>query len=178
MEIKGVVEKLLAGLIINITECCKEIIVEVDPGNIFKCLTALKNDENIGFDFLVDVVGVDNSQYMLKKPKKGAEAESEESKVSALPRYEVVYLLLSIRHNKRLIVKVRISEEKMSIDSVTSIWKASTWPEREVYDMYGIKFIGHPDMRRLLMWDEFKDHPLRKDYPLEGKGEKRVLIYE
>lgn len=178
METKGVVEKLLAGHIINITECCKDIIVEVDPKNIVKCLAALKNDENMAFDFLADVVGVDNSLYMLKKPKKGSEAEPEEPKEPALPRYEVVYLLLSLKYNKRLIIKVRVSEENMTIDTVTSLWKAATWPEREVYDMYGIKFNGHPDMRRLLMWDEFKDHPLRKDYPLEGKGEKRALIYE
>jgi len=180
MEIKGVAEKLLAGYIVNISERCNDIIIEVDSRNILKCLTILKNNENIAFDFLVDVVGVDNSQYLLKKEKakKGEEPAVEAPKAPALPRYEVVYLLLSLQHNKRLIVKARVSEDNMTIDTVTSLWKAANWPEREVYDMYGIKFNGHPDMRRLLMWDEFKDYPLRKDYPLEGKGEKRALIYE
>jgi NADH-quinone oxidoreductase subunit C len=58
------------------------------------------------------------------------------------------------------------------------MWKASDWPEREAFDMYGIRFKGHPNLKRLLMWDEFPAHPLRKDYPLEGQGEERHLVYE
>jgi NADH-quinone oxidoreductase subunit C len=89
-----------------------------------------------------------------------------------------VYLLLSLKYNHRVHVKVRVPEDDAVVDTVTDIWRAANWPEREAFDMYGIRFRGHPNLKRLLMWDEFEDHPLRKDYPLEGKGEERELFKE
>ena len=87
------------------------------------------------------------------------------------PRYEVVYHLLSVSKRLRLRVKVRVASDG-SLPSVQSVWRGAGWPEREVWDMFGIVFAGHPDHRRILMPEEFDAHPLRKDYPLQGRGER------
>jgi NADH-quinone oxidoreductase subunit C len=112
---------------------------------------------------------VDNLEY---------EKKSKDEDVPSGPRFEVVYLLLSLDDNERLQVRIRVPEDDPEVPSATSLWKAATWPEREAFDMYGIKFDGHYDLRRLLMWDEFEAHPLRKDYPLEGMEEERPLVFE
>jgi NADH-quinone oxidoreductase subunit C len=83
-------------------------------------------------------------------------------------RFEVVYCLLSLTHNRRVIVKIRTSEA-IPVQSAVGIYSAAGWYEREVWDMYGIKFRGHPDLKRILMYEEFDGHPLRKDYPVQGK---------
>ena len=88
--------------------------------------------------------------------------------VDAAPRFEVVYHLYSISKNHRLRIKVSVEERDCVVDSVVSVWKAANWQEREIYDLLGIEFRGHPDLRRILMSDDWEGHPLRKDYPLEG----------
>jgi NADH-quinone oxidoreductase subunit C len=85
-------------------------------------------------------------------------------------RFDVVYCLYSTRHRHRVRVKVRAAEDE-PVPSVTDIWPAANWLEREVYDMFGVNFVGHPDRRRILMPEEWQGHPQRKDYPLEGPGE-------
>ena len=85
------------------------------------------------------------------------------------PRFEVVYNLLSTRHNHRLRLRVKVPESDLEVPSVTAVWRGADWFERYCLDMYGIRFKGHPDPRRLLMYDEFVGHPLRKDYPLRGR---------
>jgi len=107
----------------------------------------LKEDPDLSFNFLVDVCGVD---YLPRNP-----------------RFEVVYHLYSIPKRHRLRIKVRI-EEGETIPSVSSIWKASDWAEREAYDMFGIVFEGHPDLKRIYMPQNWEGFPLRKDYPLRG----------
>ena len=107
----------------------------------------LKNDKITQFDMLIDVTAVD---YL-----------------GSAPRFEVVYHLLSIPLRQRLRVKVPITEEEPELDSVTSIWPGANWFEREVFDMFGIRFNGHPDLKRILMYEQFEGHPLRKDYPLK-----------
>ncbi len=107
----------------------------------------LKKD--LQFEFLMDVTAVDY---------KGRE-----------PRFEVVYHLYSFTNNNRLRVKIRVAESDPVVDSMVPIWSGANWFEREVYDMFGIKFRGHPDLRRILMYDEFQGHPLRKDYPLKKR---------
>jgi len=91
------------------------------------------------------------------------------------PRFEVVYFLFSVTHNEHLRLKVRVGEENPEIPSVTSIFQGANWWERFIWDFYGIRFGGHPDLRRILMYEEFKGHPLRKDYPLR---ERQPLIPE
>lgn len=104
--------------------------------------------ENLHYVYLSDVFGID--RYT-----------SEE-------RFEVAYNLLSLRHHQRLFLKVRCEEEDPSLDSVTSIWKAANWFEREVFDMFGIHFRNHPDLRRIYMPEDFEYYPLRKEFPLLG----------
>jgi len=84
------------------------------------------------------------------------------------PRFEVVYLLHSLEKNRRLRLKCWVREAECEIDSVTAIWRAANWYEREIFDMFGIAFGGHPDLRRILMPSDWEGHPLRKDYPVHG----------
>lgn len=90
----------------------------------------------------------------------------------ARDRYAVIYSLLSLAHNRRLWLKVFLNDPEPAVDSVTDLWPGANWLEREVYDMFGITFTDHPDLRRILTWDGFDAHPLRKDYPLRGRGER------
>ncbi|MGY8849041.1 MAG: NADH-quinone oxidoreductase subunit C, partial [Burkholderiales bacterium] len=83
--------------------------------------------------------------------------------------FEIVYHFYSLKHNSRLRIKAPVSENDCTIDSVSSLWKTANWYEREVWDLYGIKFNEHPDMRRILLYEEFKGHPLRKDYPINKR---------
>jgi NADH-quinone oxidoreductase subunit C len=108
-----------------------------------------------GFDLLVDITCVDYLHYR-----------------AAADRFGLVYLLCNTRDNLRLTVRVMLNEPDLAIPSVTSLWEAANWLEREVYDMFGIYFECHPNLRRLLMPPEFTSHPLRKDYPLQGRGER------
>ena len=91
------------------------------------------------------------------------------------PRFEMVYHLLSLPKNHRLRIKTRLSEKDLSIDSLTSLWENANWLEREVYDMFGVHFKGHPDLRRIFMYDDFEGYPLRKDYPLR-KRQPRIPL--
>ena len=110
----------------------------------------LRDDPELDFKFLMDLTAVD---YLNRKDN----------------RFEVVYHFYSLKHNGRLRVKIPVSEDDCTIDSVSSLWKTANWYEREVWDLYGIKFKGHPDMRRILLYEEFKGHPLRKDYPINKR---------
>ena len=86
----------------------------------------------------------------------------------AEPRFEVVYHLHSIEHNQRVRLKCRVYGADPAIESVTSVWRGANWYEREVFDLFGINFLNHPDLRRILMPDDWEGHPLRKDYPITG----------
>lgn len=91
------------------------------------------------------------------------------------PRFEMVYHLFSLPNNQRLRVKARLEEKDLWINSLTEFWKNANWLEREVFDMFGVEFRGHPDMRRIFMYDGFEGHPLRKDYPLR-KRQPRIPL--
>jgi len=84
------------------------------------------------------------------------------------PRFEVVYLLHSVKENQRIRLKVRVSGENPAVDSVTGVWPGANWYEREVFDLFGVTFTNHPDLRRIMMPDEWEGHPLRKDFPIHG----------
>jgi len=109
---------------------------------------ALKNDPEFSFNMLMDLSCVDYLSW-------------EEKEF----RFELVYNLFSVAKNTRLILKAKVSEADTTVDSVTSVWPAANWYEREVWDMFGISFKGHPNLKRILMYEEFKGHALRKDYP-------------
>jgi NADH-quinone oxidoreductase subunit C len=103
----------------------------------------------LGFDYLVDVTSIDN--------------------YGEDPRFTLVYHLYGYDHLRYLRLKLEVSEEKAEVPTVTGVWRTADWHEREIYDMMGIRFRGHPDLRRILMWDGYPYHPLRKDFPLAGK---------
>lgn len=132
-----------------------QLCVRVPAERMLAVLRFLYRDSRTKFEQLCDLTCVDYLNYP------GAE-----------DRFGVVYALLSLTHNHRLWVKVFVNDPHPELPSVTSIWRGAEWPEREVYDMFGIRFSGHPDLRRILMPQNFEDFPLRKDYPLTGKGER------
>ena len=121
----------------------------VDPTSLLDVLRFLRDTPALAFDMLIDLTAVDY--------------------IAETPRFELVYHLFSLQHNHRVRIKARVSESAAEVDSVVSIWPAANWMEREVWDMYGIKFRGHPDPRRILLYEEFEGHPLRKDYPKEKR---------
>ncbi len=181
MSLEQRIKDCLGADVVEITEFRGDVCVEIPKSRVIEAMTLLK--EKAGFDFLSDVIGVDNMDLYAKakkakKKKKDEEEEEPKKEGPPPPRFDVIYLLLSLSRDERVQVKVRVPEDDMDVPSVTGLWKAATWPEREAFDMYGFNFTGHPNLRRLLMWDEFEDHPLRKDYPLEGKGEERHLNYD
>ena len=92
-------------------------------------------------------------------------------------RFQMIYHLFSLSNNQRLKIKTSLPEKEPVIDSLTSFWKNADWLEREVFDMFGVQFTGHPDLRRIFMWDEFEGYPLRKDYPLR-KHQPRIPLKE
>jgi NADH-quinone oxidoreductase subunit C len=108
----------------------------------------------LAFDVLMDLTAVDYAKFPGREDG---------------PRFEVVYHLYSIAHNHRLRVKVRVDEDDAVVPSAVPLWPIANWFEREVWDMFGIRFEGHPDLRRLLMYEEFVGHPLRKDYPINRR---------
>ena len=140
-----------------------ELLIEVDEKNIIDAVQFLKSNENCKFKQLIDIAGVDYP-------------ENEK-------RFELVYLFLSHENNLRIKLLIKF-ETDQSINSLTKIFPSANWMEREVFDMYGIKFRNHPDLRRILTDYGFKGHPLRKDFPLTGFNEVRYsekekkVIYE
>ena len=138
----------------------------VPPPHLHKVMQYLHDDPACDYNFLSDVVGVDYLGYP----------------APTLARFAVVYLLLSHRFDRRLTVKAFLDpsidttgidpDPALEVDSVTDIWPGAEWPEREVFDMFGIRFRNHPDLRRILTWKDFPAHPLRKDFPLRGRGER------
>ena len=126
--------------------------VVVPAESSFAVLSLLKNR---GFDLLVDVSCVDYLEYR-----------------GAKHRYGLIYLLASTGTNERLTVRVFVDDPEPTVASLVPLWEAANWLEREVWDLFGIRFTGHPDLRRLVLPEAFTAHPLRKDYPLQGRGER------
>ena len=149
----------LSTIVNTICEKCPgSILKETDHNDIheitvaaqsfYEVMKTLQGDAEFGFDMLTDVVGIDRT------PRS--------------PRFDLLYLLLSSKNFTRLSVRLE-TEEGQDVPSVSSIWHSANWGEREVFDLLGISFSNHPDLRRILTWENFEGHPLRKDFPLEGK---------
>ena len=143
------INKFLPGSIEEHSEYRDELSVYVKKAFFPDLMKLLRNDKIFNYDLLLDVAGID--------------------RLPDTPRFELVYVLFSLEHNNRLIVKLKVDEND-TVPSMTGIWKSADWPEREVFDLLGINFSNHPDLRRILTWDNFEGHPLRKDFPLKGKG--------
>jgi NADH-quinone oxidoreductase subunit C len=121
--------------------------------SIYQVLQTLK--DRFGFDLLVDVTCVDYLNYR-----------------EATDRFGLVYLLANTQTNKRIIVRTFVNDPEPTVPSVVPLWEGASWLEREVWDLFGIRFDGHPDLRRIVLPEECTAHPLRKDYPLQGRGER------
>lgn len=128
-----------------------ELTICVDNDHIEKAAKFLCNDNELAFDFLSDLCGVDKTH------------------LNGSNTFEVVYHLYSLKRNHRVRLKVEIPASNPSVKTVTNVWKTADWHEREAYDMFGIVFEGHPNLERILTQEGFEGHPLRKDYPLKGR---------
>lgn len=128
-----------------------DLCIVIDKGSVQEVMTFLKN-KPFDFAMLLDLTCVDE--------------------MGRSPRFIMVYHLFSLSNNRRIRIKAGVDENSPVVDSLTSLWKNANWLEREAYDMFGITFARHPDMRRLFMYDEFEGNPLRKDYPLRKRQPK------
>ncbi|MDC9724392.1 MAG: NADH-quinone oxidoreductase subunit C [Gammaproteobacteria bacterium] len=193
--IKALKEKLEQQLSDVILDCewhYDELTIHVPAESIVSVCEQLR--EQLGFEQLIDLCGVDYSEYGGSAwETKGASERGFSRAVDGVGnmepvsegyRFAVVYHLLSIQHNQRLRIKVRLDADTPIVDSVTKIWNSADWFEREAFDMFGILFNGHDDLRRILTDYGFIGHPFRKDFPLIGNvemrydPEKKRVIYE
>ncbi len=154
--------------IVNITEALGEVTLVVNAGDLLSVMTVLRDGDGLGFEQLIDACGVDYSSY-------GKEAwDGATPKGGAGGRFAVVYHLLSLTNNWRLRVRTFAADDELPVvDSVISIWPSANWFEREAFDLFGVIFTGHPDLRRILTDYGFIGHPFRKDFPISGNVEMR-----
>lgn len=147
-----VIQEKLSDSILDIKTRLGELTVEIEKESILKSLTYFRDNPHLNFKQLIDICGVDYPDRA--------------------PRFKIIYHLLSMKKNQRLRVVVGVEEDE-PIDSAIGVFSGANWWEREVWDMYGIAFKGHPDLRRILSDYAFEGHPLRKDFPLTGYVEVR-----
>lgn len=138
-----------ANTIEEIIEAIGEITVVAKREGLVELMTWLRDEPGLRFNYLSDIGGVDLGEF-------------------ASPRFAVAYQLYSLDHNHRLRVKVFLEEDDARLPTMWNVWKASNWLEREIYDMFGVIFDGHPDLRRILMPADYDGYPLRKDFPIKG----------
>jgi NADH-quinone oxidoreductase subunit C len=147
--LQGVVDGLSSEYsedLIEVYQSCDHTYIRVEAKNIVDICSYLKKKHH--FIFLSDVIGTD--------------------RYTSDERFEIIYNMMNLRTRDRLFIKIRVEEENPKADSVTSVWKSASWMEREIYDMFGIRFEGHPDLRRIFMPEDFEYFPLRKEFPLLG----------
>jgi len=145
------------GSILEVRTFRGEVTVTVPKKDLLAVCQFLHGDPELKYAFLTDLSGLD---FFPENP-----------------RFQVVYLLYSMKNNERLRVKTRVAEGE-TVASMESVWKAANWLEREVYDLFGIAFENHPDLRRILLWDGYDGYPLRKDYPVEGPDFDKPFVPE
>jgi NADH-quinone oxidoreductase subunit C len=141
------IKEKLGGKVLEALQFRGDEVLIIDRADLRESFRFFKEDSNVQLDFLSDITGVD---YWKKKE----------------PRFEVVYQMVSLKGVRRLRVRVPVPEEDAAVESLTPLWRGANFLEREVWDLFGIRFIDHPDLRRILLYEEFQGHPLRKDYPV------------
>lgn len=147
--------------VIEAKEFRGDITVTIKKEDLLSIMQFLKDDEELKFNHLASISGID---YLKMEDVEG--------------RLAVVYHLYSFKNSRRLAIKTFVSEDSLEIDSVYSLWKTADWQEREIYDLFGITFKGHPLLKRIFLPEDFEGHPLRKDYPLKGRGERSRFDYQ
>ena len=159
------------------TEFRGQTTVIVDKADLVQVMAFLRKDSECQYDFLSDVTAVDYLDYP-------GNADTQEGRPTG--RFGVVYNLVSYPFNRRLFVKVLLDptldtsgnedDPALHLPSLCPIWPGAEWTEREVFDMFGIRFDDHPDLRRILLWEDYPAHPLRKDYPVTGRNEREEYV--
>ena len=166
--------KLLEGKLVSLENRLGELTLVIRATDMLPVMTRLRDDAGLRFELMMDLCGVDYSTYGSDVSEGGAYLKSDFAPVVYPCRFAVVYHLLSVIHNMRLRVRVFAEDDDLPIlDSVTGIWPCANWYEREAFDLYGIIFTGHPDLRRILTDYGFVGNPFRKDFPLSGHVEMR-----
>jgi len=150
-EFKALVDGGLGNEITATKRQAGQDFITVGKNRIVDVLTLMRDDPELAYDYVSDVLGVDLLGF-----------EKE-------PRFEIIYSLYSIKTHRRIVIKAEVDEDDPTIDTACGVWPATEWPEREIYDLFGIEFNDHPDLRRILMPDDWVGHPLRKDFPLGGE---------
>ena len=144
-------QEKFGGVVVEVHSRHGDDTVVVKPESNREVLQFCRDEAELAYNFLMDLTCVDY---------KGFEGRE------GTPRFEVVYHLYSLEHNHRVRIKCPVGGEDPEIDSVSEVWPVADWLEREAWDMFGVTFSGHPDLRRILLYEEFEGHPLRKDYPV------------
>lgn len=186
------------GVLHGATVAHGECTIEIPSEHVMEVCTALRDEAEFQFDELIDLCGTDYAEYGeaqwlaqeatgrgFSRGVHGADDELRETRRAQTPRFAVVYHLLSLPHNRRVRVRTYAADEDFPVvPSVTGVWHSADWFEREAFDLFGIVFEGHPDLRRILTDYGFVGHPFRKDFPLSGTVEVRYdpergrVVYE
>jgi len=178
--------EVLADKVVSLENKLGELTLVIDSSDVSGVFPLLRDDDKFGFSQLTDLCGVDYSTYGSDISDGGAYQAADDGGSVLFPsRFAVVYHLLSVAHNMRLRVRVFAKDEVVpTLDSVIAVWPGANWFEREAFDLYGIVFLGHPDLRRILTDYGFIGNPFRKDFPLSGNvemrydAEQRRVIYQ
>lgn len=194
MKLNNILQSELQQELTEVTEAYGELTVACDVANLRTVLFALRDKHSLGFNQLIDVCAVDYLLYGVYDWETDSATADGFSRAVDLgeskqgnwdkPRFAVVYHLLSTIYNHRIRVKVFVAEDNLRVPSVHDIWKSAIWFEREAYDLFGILFTDHPDLRRILTDYGFIGHPFRKDFPVSGHVEMRYdakagkIVYE
>jgi NADH-quinone oxidoreductase subunit C len=144
-----IVQEILGAKVLETARPQGDDVVVLERAALRESFRRLREEPRLNFDFLSDISAVD---YWKKKE----------------PRFELVYQLLSLRDHSRLRVRIPVPEDDPQVESLTPLWRGADFLEREIWDLFGIKFIDHPNLRRILLYEEFQGHPLRKDYPVNA----------
>lgn len=144
-----IIQRTLGAKVLEAAPIHGDDVVVLERVGLRDSFSRLRDEPGLNFDFLSDITAVD---YWQKKD----------------PRFELVYQLVSLRGRYRLRVRVPVPEDDAQVDSLTALWRGANFLEREIWDLFGIKFLGHPNLRRILLYEEFQGHPLRKDYPVNA----------
>jgi NADH-quinone oxidoreductase subunit C len=151
----------LAGKFSDIVTEFKQTIIKTDRENVIGALSVLKNDPELDYAMITDITAVDNMRRDDFEPEH---------------RFTVIHTVYSVSNCKRVRLETRVPENDPRLSTAGDVYKGAAWIEREVYDMFGITFDGHPKLKRVLLPDYYEHHPLRKDYPLTGRGERDNFV--
>lgn len=153
-QLAVVLKEKFPDAFLEVTEFRDMLTIHIRGEKVLDLLRTLKADPRFAFNFLADITAVDHLE------------------MSGHARFAVIYHLLNQHEARRIMVRAWVDEEQPSLPSVYPLWKTADWQEREVYDLFGIEFAGHPNLTRIMNPEYFQYHPLRKDYPLQGRGER------